>query len=142
MSLSQQSAVQPAPLPVPISNPSQPGPLVRLRVGLTPQKKQTPSGDIVILGYVQKSEVEIIFKRENALIPLVTQLAELVKTARSKSEAANLPMPHVSALRIPLDVEGSWRVRLQVDEDEIPVRRYQLLVNRWRSPQTVEKLTA
>lgn len=143
MSLSQQSAAQPARSPVPVPPPSQTGPLVTVRVGLTPQKKQTPTGDIVILGYVQQSEVEIVFKRDNALIPLLTRLAEMVKFTRTQSEAAGKPMPHVSGLRCFLDVEGAWRVRLQVDDDEIPVRRYQLLVNRWRmTPKAVAAIGA
>ena len=143
MSLSQQSAVQPAPPPVPLPSTSKPGPLVTVRVALSPQKKQTPNGEIVILGYVKQSEVEIVFKRENTLIPLLTRLTELVKFARKKCESVGEPMPHVSELRCGVDVEGSWRVRLQVDDDEIPVRRYQLLVNRWRiAPMVLEKLRA
>ena len=143
MSLSQQSAVQPAPPPIPLPSTSKSDPLVRVRVALSPQKKQTPNGDIVILGYVQQSEIEIVFRRENALIPLLTRLANLVKFTRAKCEAAGKPMPHVSELRCGVDIEGSWRVRLQVDDDEIPVRRYQLLVNRWRiAPMAVEKLRA
>jgi len=143
MSLSQQSAVQPAPPPVPLPSTSKPGPLVTVRVALSPQKKQLPNGDIVLLGYVQNAEVEVVFKRDNALIPLLTRLADLVKFARTKCEDAGQSMPHVSELRCGVDVEGSWRVRLQVDDDEIPVRRYQILVNRWRiAPMVVEKLRA
>ena len=41
--------------------------------------------------------------------------------------------PKASDLRLPLQIEGAWQVRLHFDQNDMPVRHYQLVANRWRA---------
>ena len=100
---------------------------------MTPQKKENAEGDIVLLGHLGKSQVEVVFKRNEALRPLLTLLTQMLRGARAKAVAVGEVPPNVSELRLPLQVDGAWRVRLHFDADDMPVRHYQLVANRWRS---------
>ena len=132
MSLPQKQVLQPDTTYPPVVPQSQPGDTVAIQVSVTPQKKVTPEGEIIILGYVQHSEVEVIFKRDQSIMPLLHALYQIIQAARRRSAETGKPMPHVSYLRCPLHVEGKWRVKVDVDDDEMPIRRYQLLATNWR----------
>lgn len=130
MSLTHQlGALESAAVPIGTTAPR--GPVVSVKVDVTPQKKDGEDGDIILLGHVGKSEVEVVFKKNEAIRPLLARLTQLLRAARAKSVATGTPHPNVSDLRIPLNVQGTWRVRLQFDEDDMPVRYYQLLAARW-----------
>lgn len=118
---------------LPVDTGVRTGPMVSVEVDVTPQKKENENGDIILLGHLGKSEVEVVFKRSEALRPLLTLLTQLLRAARAKAVASGEAPPNVSELRCPLRVEGAWRVRLHFDENDMPVRHYQLLANRWRS---------
>ncbi len=126
---SKLGAVAPYHLPAPAP---QRGPVVSVQVAVTPQKKFTEDGNIILLGFLGETEVEVVFKRDEAIRPLLTQLTQLLKTARARSAAADGQVPNASSLRCPLYVEGVWRVRLVFDQNDMPVRRYQLHAARWR----------
>ena len=108
------------------------GTIVSVQVAVTPQKKYTEDGHIILLGFMGTSEVELVFKRDEAIRPLLTHLNQLINVTRSRHSAAGLPPPNASELRCPLNVEGVWRVRLYFDNNDMPVRRYQLHAARWR----------
>ena len=118
---------------LPIETGSANGPLVSVQVDVTPQEKENAEGDIVLLGHLGKSQVEVVFKRNEALRPLLTLLTQMLRGARAKAVAVGEVPPNVSELRLPLQVDGAWRVRLHFDADDMPVRHYQLVANRWRS---------
>jgi hypothetical protein len=108
------------------------GTVVSVQVAVTPQKKITEDGHIILLGYMENAEVELVFKRDEAIRPLLTHLNQLINVTRSRHTSAGLPPPHASDLRCPLNVEGIWRVKLYFDQNDMPVRRYQLHAARWR----------
>ncbi len=118
---------------LPVDTGPRTGPLVSIQVDVTPQKKENQDGDIILLGHLGKSEVEVVFKRSEALRPLLTLLNHLLRAARAKAVAAGTAAPNVSELRCPLQVEGAWQVRLHFDENDMPVRHYQFVASRWRS---------
>ena len=120
-------AVYPAPAPRP-----QRGAVVSVQIAVTPQKKYTEDGHIILLGYMQNSEVEVVFKRDVAIRPLLTHLNQLIQVARARATAAGEPPPNASTLRCPLNIDGIWRVRLVFDRNDMPMRRYQLHAMRWR----------
>ena len=49
------------------------GTVVSVQVAVTPQKKITEDGHIILLGYMENAEVELVFKRDDAIRPLLTQ---------------------------------------------------------------------
>ncbi|MCV6591776.1 MAG: hypothetical protein OIF48_02410 [Silicimonas sp.] len=110
--------------------------IISVQVDVTPQKKTTKDGNIVLLGYLQDTEVEVVFKHDGAIHPLLTYLNQMIKVSRSRASAAGRPAPHVSNLRCPLNIEGFWKVRLIFDTDDMPQRRYQLHATRWRVRRT------
>lgn len=121
---------------LPIDTGPRTGLLVSIQVDVTPQKKENQDGDIILLGHLGKSEVEVVFKRSEALRPLLTLLNQLLRASRAKAEAAGTSPPNVSELRCPLQIEGAWQVRLYFDEDDMPVRHYQFVASRWRTRTT------
>ena len=132
MSLEEQSGTRPGASFSLVETQEKRGPIVSVSVDVTPQKKEDQNGDIILLGHVGTAEVEVVFKRSEAMRPLLTRLTQLLRAARARSVASGDPVPHAADLRIPLEVHGAWRVRLQFDEDDMPVRHYQLLAARWR----------
>ena len=131
MSLNQQlNALDSATIPFDSSTTSR-GPVVAVRVDVTPQKKNGENGDIILLGHVGDAEVEVVFKKDETIRPLLARLTQMMRAARAKSVALGEPQPNASTVRIPLNVQGAWRVRLQFDENDMPVRHYQLLAARW-----------
>ena len=125
----KNAAETPYAVPAP---PQQRGAVVSVQIAVTPQKKYTEDGHIILLGLIQETEVEIVFRRDDAIRPLLTHLTQLIQSCRARHKAAGLEMPNVSTLRCPLTVEGVWRVRLAFDNNDMPVRRYQLHAARWR----------
>lgn len=112
--------------------PAERGTVVSVQVAVTPQKKHTEDGQIVLLGYMQDSEVEVVFKRDVAIRPLLAYLNKLIQVSRARNSAEGKPPPNASTLRCPLNIDGIWRVRLVFDQNDMPVRRYQLHAMRWR----------
>lgn len=108
------------------------GTIVSVKIAVTPQKKYTEDGHIILLGYMQDAEVEVVFKRDVAIRPLLTHLNQMIQVSRARHKAVGQPPPNASNLHCPLNIEGVWRVRLAFDENDMPVRRYQLHAARWR----------
>ena len=133
MSLQEQRGTRSEQGFLPVDPGARTGPLVSVQVDVTPQKKENAEGDIILLGHLGKSEVEVVFKRSEALRPLLTLLTQMLRAARAKAVAAGDVPPNVSELRLPLQVDGAWRVQLHFDADDMPVRHYQLMASRWRS---------
>ena len=94
--------------------------LVRIAVDVTPERRRSPRGDLILRGYVAGKEIEVVFpgRRHAAAVPLLHRLQKLLHRKAEGSVA------------LPLRVDGCWRVRMY-ERDGIADRRYQLVAARW-----------
>lgn len=106
---------------------------VSVAVDVTPQRRKTPMGDLVLRGFVDGKEVEVIFpgQRQLAALPLLQRLVAKMKLQQldPKSQTDQTVRGEVCQ---PLKVDGAWRVRLLNEQDAKPQRRFQLVAARWR----------
>lgn len=114
---------------------------VPVKVDVTAQRRKTPMGDLVLRGFIDGKEIEVVFpgRRHAAAVPLVQRLAAKLQ---SKTIEAGHEVPTISAgnVSMSLKVDGIWRVRLLNEQDAKPERRFQLVAARWRyqGPDGVE----
>jgi len=113
---------------------------VSVRVRVTPERRKTPMGDLVLRGFIEGKEIEVVFpgRRQAAAVPLMQRLMskhQLAKIDQGKELAAQQ-----GQVQMELKVDGAWRVRLMNEQDAKPERRFQLVVARWRyrGPDGVE----
>lgn len=99
--------------------------LVRIAVEVTPERRRSARGDLILRGYVAGKEVEVIFpgRRHAAAVPLLHRLQQLLERAKQTG---------ATRARLPMRIDGSWRIRLMTERDGMPDRRFQLLAARWQ----------
>ena len=106
---------------------------VPIDVEITPQRRRTPLGDLVLRGFLGEKEIEVVFpgRRQAATIALLQRLQAKVQLEKldPKSPKGAAAM---GAIRQKLRVDGAWRVRLLNEQDAAPERRFQLVAARWR----------
>ncbi|MGR3514072.1 MAG: hypothetical protein ACU0GG_15035 [Paracoccaceae bacterium] len=106
---------------------------VSVEVKVTPQRRKTMTGDLVLRGFIEGKEIEVVFpgRRQAAAVPLMQRLMSkhhLAKMGEGKNGVPAQP----EATHMVLKVDGVWRVRLMNEQDAKPERRFQLVVARWR----------
>lgn len=114
---------------------------VSVRVRVTAQRRKTPMGDLVLRGFIDGKEIEVVFpgRRQAAAVHLLQRLVskrQLAKTGQGTTDA----LVQDTDARLELKVDGAWRVRLMNEQDAKPERRFQLVAARWRyrGPDGVE----
>lgn len=102
---------------------------VPVTVEVTPQRRKTPMGDLVLRGFIGGKEIEVVFpgRRQAAAVPLLQRL--MAKVKMRELDPASSPQGDI---RQALKVDGAWRVRLMNEQDAKPERRFQLVAARWR----------
>ncbi len=106
---------------------------VPVSVEVTPQRRKTPLGDLVLRGFVGGKEIEVVFpgQRQSAAVPLLQRLLAKVKL-REFAAQGDAGKGDIGGVRQALKVDGAWRVRLMNEQDAKPERRFQLVAARWR----------
>ena len=106
---------------------------VPVSVEVTPQRRKTAFGDLVLRGFVGGKEIEVVFpgRRQSAAVPLLQRLLAKAKLSEftAKGDAATTG---TGGVRQALKVDGAWRIRLMNEQDARPERRFQLVAARWR----------
>jgi hypothetical protein len=114
---------------------------VPVTVDVTPQRRRTPMGDLVLRGYIDGKEIEVVFpgRRQAAAVPLLQRLMAKLQLAKLQSGADEKSAERTD-VRQQVRVDGTWRVRLMNEQDARPERRFQLVAARWRyrGPDGVE----
>jgi len=107
--------------------------IVQVTVAVTPQIRSTRDGDLVLRGYVDEKEIEVVFpaSRQAQVTPLLRQLQQKVRVIRQE-EVSKGGLSLVDAIKQQLRIDGIWRVRLLAEINGMPVRRFQLVAARWR----------
>lgn len=102
---------------------------VPVAVEVTPERRKTPLGDLVLRGFIDGKEIEVVFpgRRQAAAIPLLQRLMAKVKM-RELDPASRAG----GEVRQTLKIDGAWRIRLMNEQDAKPERRFQLVAARWR----------
>ena len=114
---------------------------ISVKVQVTPQRRKTPMGDLVLRGFIGGKEIEVVFpgRRQAAAIPLLQRLLSK-RQLESLQGDKDQPSRSQDQVRMDLKVDGAWRVRLMNEQDARPERRFQLIAARWRyrGPDGVE----
>lgn len=99
------------------------GPLVNILVELTPERRKSSRGDMVLRAYVAGKPIEVVFtgRRHAAAVPLLHRLQALLQTVEPDG-----PRP-----RLKVAIDGIWRIRMAAERDGISDRRFQLVAARW-----------
>lgn len=99
--------------------------LVRISVEVTPERRRSARGHLILRGYVAGKEVEVIFpgRRHAAAVPLLHRLQGLVQRAKESG---------ASRASLKVRIDGCWRIRMMTERDGMPDRRFQLIAARWQ----------
>lgn len=99
------------------------GPLVNISVDLTPERRRSFRGDLVLRGYVAGKEIEVVFtgRRHAAAVPLLHRLQALLQAAVPDGKRPSLGVM----------IDGIWRIRMAAERDGIAARQFQLVAARW-----------
>ena len=106
----------------------------QVAVSLVPVMGPNNRGDFCVKGYVRNDAVvEVVFagRRNRDAEDLERQLSALYSRAQQEAQARKLAQPDPERLRLPVTVEGSWRLRFEPDGQGWELRSYQLLAARW-----------
>lgn len=106
---------------------------VPVTVQITPHRRKTPMGDLVLRGFIGGKEIEVVFpgRRQAAAVPLLQRLHAQIQKHKMDTKDKDAPnSAHFG--RCELRVDGAWRVRLMNEQDAKPERRFQLVAARWR----------
>ena len=106
--------------------------VVEIDIKLTPLRKRTSRGDLLFVGFMSETEVDVIFpgRRAGQTGPLLDVLDTMLRKANQAALNHNRPLPAVYGLQFPLRCQGYWRVSIRDDDDTLD-RRFQFLVARW-----------
>ena len=107
--------------------------IVQIAVEVTPYRRRSPNGDLVLRGFIENKEIEVVFpgRRQVEAAPLLTHLQQQAKVVKRSLDGADR-LAVVGNTRQKLRIDGVWRVRLLAEENGMPVRRFQLVAARWR----------
>ncbi|EBA16745.1 hypothetical protein RSK20926_03034 [Roseobacter sp. SK209-2-6] len=108
--------------------------ICQVAVSLVPIMWSNNRGDFCVKGLVRNDtviELVIAGRRNPEAHALQQQLLQLQNqtTRQALSRKADAPLPE--NIRLPVTIEGAWRLRFQPDGDGWEVRSYQLLAARW-----------
>lgn len=106
---------------------------VPVTVQVTPRRRRTSIGDLILRGFIGDKEIEVVFpgRRQAAAVPLLQRLQTRLHHRTLDAPKAT-PISATDAIREELRVDGAWRVRLINEQDASPERRFQLIAARWR----------
>jgi len=98
--------------------------LVNINVDLTPERRRSSRGDMVLRAYVGEKEIEVVFtgRRHAAAVPLLHGLHHLLQASSGIESRPS----------IKVRIDGVWRIRMMTDRDGIADRRFQLVAARWQ----------
>lgn len=108
--------------------------IVQFSMELVPYKARTSRGDLVIKGFFkQDTQVDVIFagRRATETAPLELCLERQFSQAVRMAIRGNTGSPDVDRIRLPVQVEGSWRPHFLRDLSGWESRSYQFLVAQW-----------
>ncbi len=107
--------------------------IVTVKMALTPLRRETGRGDLLCIGYLDDTRVEVVFpgRRRQAASTLEVELDHFLRAHNSAAQSKGQPLPHAANLRFPLRAEGTWRTRLSETEDDEFERVYQFMAARW-----------
>ena len=97
--------------------------MVNITVELTPERRRSSRGDLVLRAYVAEKEIEVVFtgRRHAAAVPLLHRLQHLLQAAGQGDKRPS----------ITVRIDGVWRIRMMAERDGIADRRFQLIAARW-----------
>lgn len=109
-----------------------PSGIVQITAEVTPQRRRTKQGDLILRGFIQEKEIEVVFPghRSTAAAPLLQKLQANIHQARHESTGSASNLAALSRLKLKID--GVWRVRLLTEQQGMPERRFQFIAARWR----------
>ncbi len=109
------------------------GGVVEVAFEVTPLRKRTTRGDMLVMGFISGVEIEVIFpgRRRASTGPLLSRLDQLVRQANREAQQAKRPAPSMTQIRYPLKAQGTWRTRIHRDPHDIVDRTHQFLIARW-----------
>lgn len=96
--------------------------VVEVRLHLSPLSRRSSRGDLICIGFIDDSEVEVVFpgRRRNETGALEAELGRVARKAQGGRSA-----------RMPFLARGIWRSRV-VELDAVESKRvYQFLVAQW-----------
>jgi hypothetical protein len=103
-------------------------------VELVPDVTRNSRQDVVVRGFVNAGvEVSVIFpgRRAREAVAVERRLKALLIRANRQAASAKQPEPSLSSIRLPVRVEGTWRLRFQRDNSGWDKKSFQLLAARW-----------
>ena len=107
--------------------------IVQVVVWVTPEMRTTREGDLVLRGFVDKNEIEVVFpgQRRSQASDLMRHLQQQLRLSR-QDEVRRGRLMSTETVRQKLRIDGTWRVRLLAEINGMPVRRFQFVAARWR----------
>lgn len=114
------------------------GELCQLQVELTPSISNNGRSDIVVEGFIHGgSPVTVVFAGRRRLLfgPLQTRLKathakHTIKLKNQHGKDADLSFP-LTDVRLPVLIEGAWRMKFELDSDGFQHRVSQFVSARW-----------
>ena len=108
---------------------------VEVRLEMTALHRKTKRGDILFVGFLDGTEVEVIFPGRRSVVtaPLISDISRFVSQVQRAASQAKKPAPDVTEIRYPLRAKGTWRSRLLGDDNDFE-RKFQFLVAQWVIP--------
>lgn len=100
---------------------------------LTPLRRETSRGDLMCIGFLDDTRIEVIFpgRRRRAATVLEKDLDNFLRETGRAATSKGQTAPHAVKLRFPIHAEGIWRVRLSEAEEDEFARVYQFVAARW-----------
>ena len=114
------------------------GELCQLQVELTPQIKHNSRTDVLVDGFIHGgAEVVIAFAGRRRLLfgPFKSRLggaqAKHIKSLKEQGEKATDASLRLKDVRLPVLIEGSWRITFALDEEGFQQKVRQFVAARW-----------
>lgn len=103
--------------------------IVEVELELTPLRRMSSRSDLVIAGFINGSEIEVVFagRRRTAVAPLTSTLDRLSRGATLENTETQLH----SDIRCAVRALGCWRKSVVEEAQGLIERRHQFLVARW-----------
>lgn len=108
--------------------------LCHVRVELVAKMHYNRRKDIVVKGYLKDGrEIDVLFagRRASDAAAIIKLLRGLQSKLRQPAFRKRLEKSKLSAIRLPVEVEGAWRPQFTMEKDGFQDRRFQLIAARW-----------
>lgn len=108
--------------------------IVQLPMNLVPVVSTTGRGDLTVRGFVEGNvSVTVLFagRRVSETGSIKSELGYLLAQANQSAGKAGRAPPSVNTVRLPIQMEGSWRLRFERLESGDELRHIQFVAARW-----------